>query len=434
MAHAATRPPTTTSASTQPHVPTRHNEYFIDRDGIDREVITADICRYLGNDALVRPGVYEDPKNGEQRHGYFITAYRNLTSAMIEDLKNDSARWERERLNIAARKNNRNVASPVHGANGTSNGNVNMSPNNSSPPNGTTNGNGNLSVNSNGFYANNNNAAPNSINGPRRSNSPATNSIAPPPPPQAHGNSYQSSNTYNQRPEIPPMTNGALPPHDYPDRRDMHDAPRYTNHHPQQYPGSAPPSGYGHPPPPPPPSNNYNSQPDQSYPGGPYPPPPSMSSYSAPPTQSPYGGPPPAIPEYATQQPYISSGANHQGTVYPPHDRMGASAPPPQNGYAAGQPPSYPPGPPGYQTPYPPPPPGPGATPSHYESMKPSQPMDPIFVRSSYQDRTNSPPVNKGPGSVPGGQAPPIPSKSPQGYAHNQYAESRGPYSQPPRV
>jgi hypothetical protein len=35
------------------------NEYFIPKDGIDREVITADICRYLGNDALVRTGIYE---------------------------------------------------------------------------------------------------------------------------------------------------------------------------------------------------------------------------------------------------------------------------------------------------------------------------------------------------------------------------------------
>lgn len=37
----------------------RQNEYFVPRDGIDREVISADICRYLGNDALVRPGHYE---------------------------------------------------------------------------------------------------------------------------------------------------------------------------------------------------------------------------------------------------------------------------------------------------------------------------------------------------------------------------------------
>lgn len=37
----------------------RQNEYFVPRDGIDREVISADICRYLGNDALVRPGMYE---------------------------------------------------------------------------------------------------------------------------------------------------------------------------------------------------------------------------------------------------------------------------------------------------------------------------------------------------------------------------------------
>ncbi|KAK0753594.1 hypothetical protein B0T18DRAFT_424119 [Schizothecium vesticola] len=74
----------------------RQNEYFVPRDGIDREVITSDICRYLGNDALVRPGTYE-AQDGRVTQGYFITAYRNLTSAMIQDLKADSARWEQER-------------------------------------------------------------------------------------------------------------------------------------------------------------------------------------------------------------------------------------------------------------------------------------------------------------------------------------------------
>jgi len=68
----------------------RQNEYFIPGDGISREVIQADICRYLGNDALVRPGTH----NG--RAGYFIRAYRNLTTEMIADLKADSARWEQE--------------------------------------------------------------------------------------------------------------------------------------------------------------------------------------------------------------------------------------------------------------------------------------------------------------------------------------------------
>ncbi|KAL1982200.1 hypothetical protein VTN96DRAFT_1626 [Rasamsonia emersonii] len=68
----------------------RQNEYFIPGDGISREVIQADICRYLGNDALVRPGTH----NGQK--GYLIRAYRNLTSEMIADLKADSARWEAE--------------------------------------------------------------------------------------------------------------------------------------------------------------------------------------------------------------------------------------------------------------------------------------------------------------------------------------------------
>ncbi|OQE92481.1 hypothetical protein PENNAL_c0007G08429 [Penicillium nalgiovense] len=68
--------------------PERQNEYFIPGEGISREVIQADICRYLGNDALVRPG------NHNGRPGFFIRAYRNLTSEMITDLKADSARWE----------------------------------------------------------------------------------------------------------------------------------------------------------------------------------------------------------------------------------------------------------------------------------------------------------------------------------------------------
>jgi chaperone required for assembly of F1-ATPase len=37
----------------------RQSQFFIDGDGIDREVITTDICRYLGNDALVRPGTHK---------------------------------------------------------------------------------------------------------------------------------------------------------------------------------------------------------------------------------------------------------------------------------------------------------------------------------------------------------------------------------------
>ncbi|KAK8877091.1 hypothetical protein PGQ11_002037 [Apiospora arundinis] len=91
------------SAQPPPPSSNRQNEYFVPRDGIDREVITADVCRYLGNDALVRPGVYESPQTGQVVQGYFITAYRNLTTAMIEDLKADSARWDQERRQQTAR-------------------------------------------------------------------------------------------------------------------------------------------------------------------------------------------------------------------------------------------------------------------------------------------------------------------------------------------
>ncbi|KAH8672453.1 hypothetical protein BGZ61DRAFT_537085 [Ilyonectria robusta] len=75
----------------------RQKEYFVPRDGIDREVISADITLYLGDDALVRPGHYEHPQTGQVALGYYITAYKNLSTTMIEDLKADSARWDSER-------------------------------------------------------------------------------------------------------------------------------------------------------------------------------------------------------------------------------------------------------------------------------------------------------------------------------------------------
>jgi len=73
----------------------RANQWFVPGDGIAREVITADIQRYLGPDALVRPGVGTGEYQGQS--GYWITAYRTLTSPMIQDLKMDSQRWQQER-------------------------------------------------------------------------------------------------------------------------------------------------------------------------------------------------------------------------------------------------------------------------------------------------------------------------------------------------
>lgn len=35
--------------------PSKYNNYFVESTGIDREVIQHEICRYLGNDATVRP-------------------------------------------------------------------------------------------------------------------------------------------------------------------------------------------------------------------------------------------------------------------------------------------------------------------------------------------------------------------------------------------
>lgn len=73
----------------------RQNEYFIPGNGIDGEVLTAELPLYLGNDATQRPGTCEDRETGHLVQGYFITAYRALTTAMLEDIKADSAQYQR---------------------------------------------------------------------------------------------------------------------------------------------------------------------------------------------------------------------------------------------------------------------------------------------------------------------------------------------------
>jgi hypothetical protein len=48
-----------TSAQSSKNAPARQSQFFVNGAGIDREVITTDICRYLGNDALVRPSTHK---------------------------------------------------------------------------------------------------------------------------------------------------------------------------------------------------------------------------------------------------------------------------------------------------------------------------------------------------------------------------------------
>lgn len=77
----------------------RQNQWFVPGEGIAREVITADIQRYLGPDALVKPGNGTGEQEGVP--GYWITAYRTLTTQMIQDLKLDSQRWRAESGRVA---------------------------------------------------------------------------------------------------------------------------------------------------------------------------------------------------------------------------------------------------------------------------------------------------------------------------------------------
>lgn len=64
------------------NAPPRQNEYFVPRDGIDREVITADICRYLGNDALVRPGTHTNVSR--RVHGAWLDIAVNAVCVCAE--------------------------------------------------------------------------------------------------------------------------------------------------------------------------------------------------------------------------------------------------------------------------------------------------------------------------------------------------------------
>ncbi|KAI4182238.1 MAG: hypothetical protein L6R41_006099 [Letrouitia leprolyta] len=73
------------------------NEFFVDGEGIHREVMQREICKYLGQDALSRPGTY----NGKK--GFFVTALRPFTSKMVEDLQILSQKYERERREASSR-------------------------------------------------------------------------------------------------------------------------------------------------------------------------------------------------------------------------------------------------------------------------------------------------------------------------------------------
>ncbi|KAF4555964.1 Hypothetical protein D9617_2g059300 [Elsinoe fawcettii] len=84
-------------------------DWFLPEDGIRREVISGEIQSFLGNDATVRPGT--DDSTGRKVKGYWIRAYRNLTTNMISDLQRKSAKWDQE----SKRSGKRGSATPEVG-------------------------------------------------------------------------------------------------------------------------------------------------------------------------------------------------------------------------------------------------------------------------------------------------------------------------------
>ncbi|KAJ4658490.1 hypothetical protein HRR90_002046 [Exophiala dermatitidis] len=69
-----------------------YTEYFCPGEGIEREVIQHEICKYLGQDATCRP-----TRSDEARQGYWVKAYRPFTTAMVQSLREETIRWQRER-------------------------------------------------------------------------------------------------------------------------------------------------------------------------------------------------------------------------------------------------------------------------------------------------------------------------------------------------
>ncbi|KUJ17775.1 uncharacterized protein LY89DRAFT_684716 [Mollisia scopiformis] len=63
-----------TPSPTPPNLNPNKKEYFIPAQGIDRAV-TVDISRCLGENAMVRPGMYKDPETQKSRPGYFIISF-----------------------------------------------------------------------------------------------------------------------------------------------------------------------------------------------------------------------------------------------------------------------------------------------------------------------------------------------------------------------
>lgn len=57
------RPVIDPSRSSRDEPRPNYNEYFLPGDGIDREVIQSEICRYLGQDATCKPGTHGDVRS-----------------------------------------------------------------------------------------------------------------------------------------------------------------------------------------------------------------------------------------------------------------------------------------------------------------------------------------------------------------------------------
>ncbi|KAI4258420.1 MAG: hypothetical protein L6R42_005114, partial [Xanthoria sp. 1 TBL-2021] len=92
-----TNPTTSTANAKSPTSRASLKEFFVNGDGIHREVMQRELCNFLGPDALARPGVYEGQK------GYIVRAVRPFTTEMLDSLLSLSQDYEREEREVRNR-------------------------------------------------------------------------------------------------------------------------------------------------------------------------------------------------------------------------------------------------------------------------------------------------------------------------------------------
>lgn len=82
------------------------HEFFLPGEGIDPEALKRNVRHHMGPDASIRVATYRDSDDSEMIDGYAIMSYNTLTSAIVQKVKDKSARRQPDE-NDSLRENRR---------------------------------------------------------------------------------------------------------------------------------------------------------------------------------------------------------------------------------------------------------------------------------------------------------------------------------------